>query len=132
MSRPRSVESAEKLDKYIDGFIQMCEDDCKIPSDFELSKYISVSPATLERFQRGGKEGETYHGYDEPFKKLKAYREHRLLRQLEASKGNNTAAIFQLKQVKNGGYTDNPIVTGEQAPTLKLIISGVGGEEAFK
>lgn len=131
MSRPRSVESAEILDKYIDDFVQKCEKDNIIPSDYELLGFLNISASTLERFQRGGKEGETYHGYDAPFKKLKAYREHRLLRQLEASRGNNTAAIFQLKQAKNGGYTDNPITTGEQA-TITLKIDGVGGVDAFK
>lgn len=132
MSKPRVVKSAEILDKYMEEFIQKCESDGMIPSDYELMRYINCSPATLDRYRRGGKEGETYHGYDEPFKKLLTYREHRLLRQLEASKGNNTAAIFQLKQAKNGGYTDNPITTGDQGATLTIKVEGVGGLEAFK
>lgn len=133
MGRVRSVESADILDKYIDEFISICQKEDKVPSDYELLQFLNISPATMERFQRGGKEeGDTYYGYDAPFKKLRLYREHRLLKQLEASKGNNTAAIFQLKQAKNGGYTDNPITTGDQGATLTIKVEGVGGLEAFK
>lgn len=132
MPKLKTVKDSQTLDAFMEDFIRMCEKEDKIPSDWALQKFLCVSPATLDRYRRGGKEEtDTYYGYDEPFKKLLAYREHRLLRQLEQSKGNNTAAIFQLKQAKNGGYTDNPIVTGEQA-TLTLKIEGVGGIEAFK
>ncbi len=133
MGRVRCVESAELLDKYMEEFIAMCEKDDKIPSDYELMRFLNVSPTTLDVYRKGGeKEGDTYYGYQAPFKKLLSYREHRLLRQLEHSKGNNTAAIFQLKQPKNGGYTDNPITTGEQGATVTLKIEGVGGIDAFK
>lgn len=133
MSKPRKVQSAEILDKYMDDFIQMCEREGMIPSDYELMRFLSVSPTTLDVYRKGGeKASDAYYGYQAPFKKLTLYRENRLLKQLEKSKGNNTAAIFQLKQAKNGGYTDNPITTGEQGATLTIKVEGVGGLDAFK
>ena len=129
MANTRKIESPEMLAKHIDNFIKYCEDGGGIPSDYELIKFLSISASTLERYKAG--EG-TYKGYEIPFKKLQLFREHRLLRQLEESRGNNTAAIFQLKQPKNGGYTDAPQNQGDQGVTVTLRIAGVGGEEAFQ
>lgn len=74
----------------------------------------------------------TYYGYDAPLKRLQQFREHRLLTILEHDPKSGTAAIFQLKQTKNGGYTDSPINTGDQGATITLRIQGVGGADAFK
>ena len=97
-----------------------------------MCKFLQVSPATLERYGRGGEKGDTYYGYDAPLKRLQQFREHRLLTMLEHDPKAGTAAIFQLKQTKNGGYTDSPINTGDQGATITLRIQGVGGADAFK
>lgn len=136
MGAPRKIESAEMLDKHIDNFIAMCEEHGEIPSDHALCKFLSVSPTTLECYINEGRTEEerergTYKGYSVPMKKLVNYREHRLLRMIESSKGNNAGAIFQLKQKKNGGYTDAP-VQQESNASITLKIEGVGGVEAFQ
>lgn len=137
MARPKKIENVKELDKHIDNFIEMCEENAMIPSDWELMKFLNISATTLECYETEGRTEEerergTYKGYSNPLKKLTRYREHRLLGQLEATKGNNTAAIFQLKQKKNGGYVDIPTDTGNNSVTLTLKIEGVGGIEAFK
>lgn len=136
MGMAKRIESAEELEKHIEGFIKDCEENKKIPSDYALCKYLSISPTTLERYYQEGiteeeKEKETYKGYSKPLKKLQLFREHRLLQQLETSKGNNTSAIFQLKQKKNGGYMDAPI-QAETNASITLKVEGVGGIEAFR
>lgn len=137
MARPKKIESPKELDRHIDNFIEMCEKQGVIPSDWELMKFLDVSVTTLETFEKEGhteeeREKGTYKGYSQPLKKLVKYRESRLLKQLETTKGNNTAAIFQLKQKKNGGYVDIPTDTSTANSTLILKIEGVGGVEAFK
>lgn len=137
MARPKKIESVKELEKHIDNFIDMCEEKAIIPSDWELIKFLDISVSTLENYEAEGKTEEdrergTYKGYSAPLKKLTKYREARLLKQLEATKGNNTAAIFQLKQKKNGGYVDIPTDYNNNNATLTLKIEGVGGIEAFK
>lgn len=136
MARLRKIESPEDFSRQIDEFIKFCEASGEIPSDYALSRFLGVSSSMLERFRYEGKdEGErkreTYKGYAAPFKKLTEFREHRLLLQLESSKGSNSGAIFQLKQPKNGGYTDQQIQAATES-TITLRIEGVGGSEAFK
>lgn len=128
MAQTRKVESAEKLMKYMDDFIKYCEENEQIPSNYNLCKFLSISAATLDRYERG--EG-TYKGYEVPFKNLRQYREHRLLSMLEGDPKRAAAAIFQLKQSFNGGYTESPIAQDAGA-TVTLKIEGVGGAEAFK
>jgi len=136
MGAQRKIETPEMLEKHINDFIAKCEETGEIPSDYALCKFLSISPTTLECYMTEGrteeeKERGTYKGYSKPLKKLTQFREHRLLKQLEASKGNNSSAIFQLKQKKNGGYTDAP-VQQESNASITLKIEGVGGVEAFK
>lgn len=132
MANKKKIDSPQKLDLFITQFIEKCQNESLIPTDFELCKYLQISPATLERYGRGGEEGDTYHGYDVPLKRLQQFREHRLLTILEHDPKSGTAAIFQLKQTKNGGYTDSPLNTGDQGATITLKIQGVGGADAFK
>lgn len=137
MARPKKIETAQELDKHIDNFIDKCEKQGIIPSDWELMKFLDISVTTLETYEKEGhseedRERGTYKGYSQPLKKLIKYRESRLLKQLETTKGNNTAAIFQLKQAKNGGYIDVPTDTSNSNATLTLKIEGVGGIEAFR
>lgn len=136
MGAQRKIETPEMLEKHINDFIDKCEQNGEIPSDYALCKFLSVSPTTLECYINEGRTEEerekgTYKGYSVPMKKLIHYREHRLLRMLEASRGNHSGAIFQLKQKKNGGYTDAP-VQQESNASITLKIEGVGGVEAFQ
>ena len=131
MANTRKIESAEMLDKHIKEFIKYCENSSVIPSDWELCKFLNISPSLLSNYQRGEEAGETYKGYNVPLKRLQQFREHRLLELLERDPKASTAAIFQLKQQKNGGYTDAP-QAGDSSATVTLRIEGVGGVEAFK
>lgn len=129
VANTRKIESPEMLEKHIHNFIKYCEESQEIPSAYNLCKFLAVSASTLERYERG--EG-TYKGYDAPLKTLRQYREHCLLRMLEDNPKQAAAAIFQLKQSFNGGYTEGSTGTGEQGATVTLRIEGVGGSEAFK
>lgn len=136
MGAQRKIETPEMLEKHINDFIAKCEETGEIPSDYALCKFLSISPTTLDRFKYEGIDEEerkrgTYKGYSMPLKKLKLFREHRLLGRLEASNGKDTGAMFQLKQEKNGGYTDAP-VQQESNASITLKIEGVGGVEAFQ
>ena len=131
MANTRKIESAELLDIHIKDFVNYCQDTCAIPSDWELCRFLNISPSLLSNYQRGEEAGETYKGNNVPLKRLQQFREHRLLELLERDPKSSTAAIFQLKQQKNGGYTDAP-QSGDSGATVTLRIEGVGGVEAFK
>lgn len=128
MPNTRKIENPEMLEFHIKKFIHHCENTGEIPSNYNLCKFLSISASTLERYERG--EG-TYKGYDAPLKNLRQFREHRLLSMLEGDPKRAAAAIFQLKQSFNGGYTESPI-SQDAGATVTLKIEGVGGAEAFK
>ena len=131
MANKRKVTDAKRLEFYIEEFIKTCESESMKPSDHNLRIFLDVSQSTLERYYRGEKAGETYKGYDDALKNLIAYREHLLTSVLDQKGSNVAGAIIQLKQPKNGGYTDVPAITSGGA-TLTLKIDGVGGLDAFK
>ena len=131
MANKRKVTDAKRLEFYIEEFIKACESESMKPSDHNLRIFLDVSQSTLERYYRGERAGETYKGYDDALKNLIAYREHILTSVLDQKGSNVAGAIIQLKQPKNGGYTDVPAITSGGA-TLTLKIDGVGGLDAFK
>ena len=131
MAKPRKVTDVDKFITYLDEFIKTCEQEHLKPSDYNLCKFLSVSQSTLDRYYKGEKAGETYKGFDEALKTLISYREHYYSSMLDQKGSNVAGAIIQLKQPKNGGYTDVPAITSGGA-TLTLKIDGVGGLDAFK
>lgn len=145
MGKQRKVADLKTFEKYIKDFINRCENEDLKPSDYNLRKFLGVSQSTLDRYYKGDKAtgvakvkdkrtGEmvcAYHGYDEVLKDLISYREHYYSTMLDQRGANVAGAIIQLKQPKNGGYTDAPIVAQGSA-TLTLKVEGVGGMDAFK
>ena len=47
MASTRKIESAEMLDKHIKDFIKYCQESGSIPSDWELCKFLNISPSLL-------------------------------------------------------------------------------------
>ena len=131
MANKRKVTDLNKFEFYIEEFINDCETKSIKPSDHNLRIFLNVSQSTLDRYYRGEKAGETYRGFDEALKTLISYREHYYSSMLDQKGSNVAGAIIQLKQPKNGGYTDVPAITSGGA-TLTLKIDGVGGLDAFK
>lgn len=145
MGKQRKVSDLKTFEKYIKDFINRCETEDMKPSDYNLRKFLGISQSTLDRYYRGDKAtgvakvrdrktGEmvnAYHGYDEVLKDLISYREHYYATMLDQRGANVAGAIIQLKQLKNGGYTDSPVAVQGNA-TLTLRVEGVGGMDAFK
>jgi hypothetical protein len=131
MAKTRKVTDQEQLEFYINEVIKRCESEHMKPSDYNLCKFLSISQSTLDRYYRGGKEAKTYEGFDDVLKTLISYREHYYSSMLDQKGTNVAGAIIQLKQPKNGGYTDVPAISSGGA-TLTLKIDGVGGLDAFK
>lgn len=131
MSKPRKVTDLDAFTKYIQEFIKTCEQEHLKPSDYNLCKFLSVSQSTLDRYYKGEKAGKAYTGFDDVLKNVISYREHYYSSMLDQKGTNVAGAIIQLKQPKNGGYTDVPAITSGGA-TLTLKIDGVGGLDAFK
>ena len=127
MGRPRQFNTPAEWEHTVSDFIRFCEENGEIPSDWNLVKFAGMSVRTLERYMAS--QGR-YAAYDPGAVVLKKYREHWFARAaLEAR--NPAAALFALKQPKNGGWSD--VQTVKQDSTLHVVVGGVGGSgDAFK
>ena len=116
MARPRKIKTAEELGVLIDEFIMQCE-------------YLGIAPRTLARWRAN--EGGEYDGYGEQLEKLVAYREAVYARMVAENPKGSGGIIFLLKQPKNGGYIDKPVID-VHAQELTIKTDGIGGDSAFK
>lgn len=123
MARPRKIASAEELQEKISQFIKAIENgDIDKPTDYRLCEFLGVSPDTLENWNN---EKDKYNGYSEALKKLELFREHYWLTVAENDK-KATFAIFNLKQKKNGGYTDKQEIEHKDLK-IDVKINGIAG-----
>ena len=145
----KQFNSAADFHQKILDFIKVSEKDGTAPTDHALWNYLGVRPSEYEQLSKGRNvDGSAWnHRTHDPeevkvweerdkreaedaTKKLVAYREDRLVRELEKSRTTSSNVIFQLKQPKNGGYQDVQQVEGNSSVTIK--VDGIGGLEAFK
>ena len=123
MARPRKIQTAEELDEKIREFIELVSSG-KIdkPTDYRLLEFLDISYTTLENWQN---DTENYKGYLDVLKKLERYREHYWLTVADNEK-KATFAIFNLKQKKNGGYTDKQEIEHKDLK-IDIKINGANG-----
>lgn len=123
MARPRKIASAEELAVKLDDFIKLV-DSGKIdkPTDYRLCEYLGVEYTTVERWVN---DKDNYIGYADQLKKLELYREQFWLNKADDPK-LSTFAIFNLKQKKNGGYTDKQEIEHKDLK-IDVKINGISG-----
>lgn len=123
MARPRKIQTAEELDEKIREFIELVSSG-KIdkPTDYRLLEFLDISYTTLENWQN---DTDNYKGYLDVLKKLERYREHYWLTVADNEK-KATFAIFNLKQKKNGGYTDKQEIEHKDLK-IDIKINGANG-----
>ena len=123
MARPRKIETAEELGEKISQFISLCDSGAiDKPTDYRLMEFLGVSYDTMERWVN---EEDNYKGYAVELKKLEKYREHYWLTVADNEK-KSTFAIFNLKQKKNGGYTDKQEIEHKDMK-IDIKINGING-----
>jgi hypothetical protein len=123
MARPRKIASAEELAVKLDEFIKLV-DSGKIdkPTDYRLCEYLNISHDLIELWNT---ERDNYKGYSAALKKLEQYREQFWLNKADDPK-LATFAIFNLKQKKNGGYTDKQEIEHKDLK-IDVKINGISG-----
>lgn len=121
MAPPRKIKTAEELEEKVSKFIELVNSG-KIdkPTDYRLLEFLGVSADTLENWNN---EKDKYIGYSAVLKKLERYREHYWLTRADDPK-QSTFAIFNLKQKKNGGYTDKQEIEHKDMK-IDIKINGV-------
>lgn len=121
MAPPRKIKTAEELEAKVSKFIELVNSG-KIdkPTDYRLLEFLDVSADTLENWNN---EKDKYIGYSAVLKKLERYREHYWLSRADDPK-QSTFAIFNLKQKKNGGYTDKQEIEHKDMK-IDIKINGV-------
>lgn len=123
MARPRKIKDSDELMQKVNEFISLCDSgEIDKPTDYRLCEYLGISPDTLENWNN---EKDKYSGYSVCLKKLERYREHYWLCKADDPK-QSTFAIFNLKQRKNGGYTDKQEVEHKDMK-IDIRINGVAG-----
>lgn len=123
MARPRKISTAEELSEKIREFIALVDSGAiDKPTDYRLLEFLDISYTTLENWQN---DTENYKGYLEALKKLERYREHYWLSVADNEK-KATFAIFNLKQKKNGGYTDKQEIEHKDMK-IDISINGIKG-----
>lgn len=121
MARPRKITDAEELDTKVSKFIELVNSgEIDKPTDYRLLEFLGVSADTLENWNN---EKDKYIGYSAVLKKLERYREHYWLTRADDPK-QSTFAIFNLKQKKNGGYTDKQEIEHKDMK-IDIKINGV-------
>lgn len=152
MGRGKVIDSASAFHRKIVDFIGDFNKSGEAPTDHALWQYLNVQPSEFEHLSKGlDKGGKPWsHGTkidndpearqvwaerdkreaEDAAKKLVAFREDRLVKQLEESRTTSSNVIFQLKQAKNGGYQD--IQTTDTNASVTIKIDGIGGLDAFK
>ena len=121
MAPPRKIKTAEELGKKIDQFIALCySGEIDKPTDYRLGEFLGVEYTTMERWVN---EKDKYEGYADALKKIEKFREHYWLLKADDPK-QSTFAIFNLKQKKNGGYTDKQEIEHKDMK-IDIKINGV-------
>ena len=120
----KRVSRAEELAAEMDRFIEHCETDGVLPTDYELSNFLAIPVEALWGcYREPDKDPETAFA----LQKVAAYRESRLLRSMEDDPRKTTGVVFQLKQPKNGGYLDRaPERAG--SGTVEIKFRGMGDD----
>lgn len=123
MAPPRKIKDAIELENKVNEFINLCDKGViDKPTDYRLMEFLNVSHDTIENWNN---DKEKYIGYSVVLKKLERYREHYWLTRADDPK-QSTFAIFNLKQKKNGGYTDKQEIEHKDLK-IDVKINGVNG-----
>ena len=131
--QPRKIKDADHLARVVEEYINYnisCnqDDNIKLPTDYDFCNFAGIGISTYYQYQE---DKETYKGYTEALKKLTAYRENYFSELSIRNPKASGAAIFQLKQKKNGGYEDKPTVQVE-ARELKIVQGEGMSNDSFK
>jgi len=131
--QPRKIQDAEALarvvDDYINYNISRNENDINPPTDYDFCSFAGISSSTLDNYKKGDED--TYPGYLRALKKLTLYREQYFVKLSVTNPKAAGAAIFALKQPKNGGYMDKPVISVE-ARELKIVHGEGMKDDSFK
>lgn len=120
---PRKIKDADELSKKISEFIKLVDSGViDKPTDYRLIEFLGVSADTIENWNN---DKDRYIGYSAVLKKLERYREHYWLNRADDPK-QSTFAIFNLKQKKNGGYTDKQEIEHKDMK-IDIKINGING-----
>ena len=131
--KPRKIKDAEHLARVVEEYINYnisCnqDDNIKLPTDYDFCNFADIGISTYYKYLE---DEDTYKGYREALKKLTAYRENYFSELSIRNPKASGAAIFQLKQKKNGGYEDKPTVQVE-ARELKIVQGDGMSNDSFK
>jgi len=123
--RSRLSQDAKRFNELVDVFIErVIAGDYPVPSDFNLIRFLNIDPKTYQYYQDNAEN----HGYKEGFEKLRMFREDFWMkRSIEAKTA--TAAMFHLRQAKNGGYVDKQEKSNDP---IKVEVVIKGCDNAFK
>ena len=127
MSRPAAL-TPDRLKKGIDEYFSSLPE-TTFPDYAGMLLALNLFPDEVATLC-DDEQNKNAAGYRRVFQYAELKRESWLARVAASDSKLASGAFNLLKQQKNGGYTT--VSTKEKGSTLKLIVDGVGGMDAFK
>jgi hypothetical protein len=121
IARPVKNELEEFITK-LDAFMSYCDTNDVDPTDYQLIKFLNISPRTLMRYRASDRddnktdnsddtgdvseENRTYKGFGTALKKIDLFREDFAIRQVKENPKLTGHVAMKLKQQHWGGWVD--------------------------
>lgn len=127
-------KTAKEFSEAIDAFIAGCEQgSIPRPTDYRFCVFAGIEPAELDILYLGAapdeEHAELYREFSSELKKLVRYREDRLIGVIADNPKATSAAVFLLRQKRNGGYTDKKSDDAPGELRINLSLKGADGED---
>lgn len=122
-------KTPEELRKKVEEYFAVCEEQAIFPDVAGMRLHIGMGESTINKYCN--EKHKDFEEYSEIFKWAQDKRESWLVRKMTSDNKAAQGCLNALKQPSNGGYIDRP-VQEQSEKTLRVVVVGVGGEEAFK
>ena len=115
MAFTKKYPSGAVFEKAVDNFLSDCKAANIFPSEPAMLLALDISDDTLRNYEK-----DKDKTYSAAIKKAQIERERWLSEKLITDRYGTSAAIFLLKQAKNGGYRDVQETSGAMNITVNL------------
>jgi hypothetical protein len=115
MAFTKKYPTGAAFEKAVNAFLSECNASNTFPSEPAMLLYLDISDDTLRNYEK-----DKDKTYSAAIKKAQIERERWLSEKLITDRYGTSAAIFLLKQAKNGGYRDVQETSGAMNITLNL------------
>lgn len=135
MARKKRYATPEDMKKHVNEYFAEREEKGEFPSFAGMLTYLGISRSTYGNYMNTvdpdpNLTEEERHGYRKVFEDAQLRREDWLEKMMVSAPRMANGCMNSLKQPQNGGFKDK--IEADVDATIRVITSGVGGDDAFK